>query len=441
MATIAVNITAINTCKSDLADNLTTMGVTSANTEALSALVGKVLDIPSGSTITGSTDVTGIAGENLTAGDMVERKYVSALGSTITGLTIPTIGVTGRRSEYTRDNVYLATSSFSSPYVLIYKRDGDTHTLLTGLPSLASAVYDVSWSPDRIYLAIAYNTSPFIQVWKRTGDSFASLTVPTLTNALTSVSFSNNGTYVAGTCVTTPFVYVLKRTGDSFASITVPSFSYRCNHCAWSPDDTYLAIAQQVASSASLIVLKRSTDTFTACTVYNSPSYYGTYVEFHPNGDYLYFSCQGGNNFYAFKRSGDLFALIDINLTGSVSGNGTGAACHIGGAFIIALGASSPYAYLYEIGGDKLTNKTFTSSVASQPNGVCFSRDGKYIVITETSSPYIRLYKSDSILTVKKIGTSDYPIRYDLGFVESSVTSGNSATMKSIIKTTLNYPT
>lgn len=39
-------ITGLQTCKTDLADNLTTQGVTAADTEAFADLVDKVLDIP-----------------------------------------------------------------------------------------------------------------------------------------------------------------------------------------------------------------------------------------------------------------------------------------------------------------------------------------------------------------------------------------------------------
>jgi len=47
---IATNLLSIAASKTDLAENLTTKGVTSADTEALAALVGKVLDVPTGYT-------------------------------------------------------------------------------------------------------------------------------------------------------------------------------------------------------------------------------------------------------------------------------------------------------------------------------------------------------------------------------------------------------
>ena len=65
------------------------------------------------------------------------------------------------------DLQYLAVAHGGSPYVTVYKRDGDTLTKIANPDVLpAGNGYGVSWSPDGQYLAVGHNNSPFITVYR-----------------------------------------------------------------------------------------------------------------------------------------------------------------------------------------------------------------------------------------------------------------------------------
>ena len=72
-------------------------------------------------------------------------------------------------------NQYLAVGSSVSPYLIIYKRNGDTYTKITDPASMPpTGVTGVAWNGST-HLACAHSNYPYVTVYKRSGDTFTKL--------------------------------------------------------------------------------------------------------------------------------------------------------------------------------------------------------------------------------------------------------------------------
>ena len=72
-------------------------------------------------------------------------------------------------------NQYLAVGSSVSPYLIIYKRNGDTYTKITDPASMPpTGVTGVAWNGST-HLACAHSNYPYVTVYKRAGDTFTKL--------------------------------------------------------------------------------------------------------------------------------------------------------------------------------------------------------------------------------------------------------------------------
>ena len=126
----------------------------------------------------------------------------------------------GLGCSFSPDGAYLAVAHDVSPYLTIYKRNGDTFTKLNtpasgDLPT--SAGQGCSFSPDGTYLAVAHTGSPYITIYKRNGDTFTKLSTPASGDLPTGIgngcSFSPNGIYLAVAHYSSPYItiYLFKK--------------------------------------------------------------------------------------------------------------------------------------------------------------------------------------------------------------------------------------
>ena len=75
----------------------------------------------------------------------------------------------------TSGNQYLAVGSSVSPYLIIYKRNGDTYTKITDPASMPpTGVTGVAWNGST-HLACLHSNYPYVTVYKRAGDTFTKL--------------------------------------------------------------------------------------------------------------------------------------------------------------------------------------------------------------------------------------------------------------------------
>ena len=72
----------------------------------------------------------------------------------------------GYGAAFSPDGVYLAIAHSTSPFVTIYRRDGNTFTRLSNPAALpAGTGLSAAFSPDGVHLAIVHSTSPFMSVY------------------------------------------------------------------------------------------------------------------------------------------------------------------------------------------------------------------------------------------------------------------------------------
>lgn len=218
---------------------------------------------------------------------------------------------------FSGDGVMLAVAINVSPYIWLFKREETTFTKLPDLldppPGTGSTwpCQSCAWGGD--YLAVALNESPYVAIYKRDGDTLTKLLSPSAlpAGAAGGVAFSADGVYLAVVHKVAPNITVYKRSGDTFAKLSTPSVSPSSrpnnNHgaCTFSADGVYLAMVPQLDDkSGSLVVFKRSGDTFTRLA--DPPGTLALYdaISFSADGSLL----AGARSLY--RRNGNAFAQI-----------------------------------------------------------------------------------------------------------------------------------
>ena len=132
----------------------------------------------------------------------------------------------GLACSWSSDNKYLVVTHVDFPYMSIYKFNEFFPVKLANPASLAqSSAECVSFSPDNTYLAIGQ--SIYLKIYKRLGDTFTLLTgIPTFSFSTTalvrSLCWSADGAYLAIGVTDSPFVYVYKRNIDTFTLLPSP---------------------------------------------------------------------------------------------------------------------------------------------------------------------------------------------------------------------------
>ncbi|MBM7868890.1 WD40 repeat protein [Clostridium pascui] len=162
----------------------------------------------------------------------------SFVNDSITELSSISIGSNTNDCAFSPNDTYLAFAVNSSPYLLIYKKNGSTYTKLTVQPSIlpTGAGYACSFSPDGKYLSVAHTGSPYVTVYKvdSSTDTFTKIANPAslpTTNALY-VAYANLNAYMIVTSVDAPYVAIYKADilGDYIHKYTGLSDLYYSNY-------------------------------------------------------------------------------------------------------------------------------------------------------------------------------------------------------------------
>jgi hypothetical protein len=282
-------------------------------------------------------------------------------------------------TAFTEDGLYLAVASPSSPYVLIYKRSGDTFTKLSNPLSLpASSAYGVAFSPDGLYLVVVHGLTPFVTIYKRSGDTFTKLANPLNLPASNGngCSFSGDGIYLAVAHAHTPYITIYKRSGDTFTKLSNPASlpSSDGQGCSFSPDGIYLAVANYV--SPYITIYKRSGDSFVKLSdPADLPAANAMDCAFSPNGLYL--------------------AVVHV---------------------------TSPYVTIYVRSGGTFTKVANPDELpAGNGTDCCFSSDNTYLAVSHATTPFVTIYKRSGNVFTKLSDPADLPTgnAHGCGFVRN----------------------
>ena len=139
---------------------------------------------------------------------------------------------TGNGVAWDPTGQYLAVAHGSSPYLTVYRREGDSLTKLPDPAVLPMGIgYGVAWDPTGQYLAVAYSNIPCLTVYRRDGDSLTKLPDPAVlpTGIGRGVAWDPTGQYLAVGHVSSPYLTVYKgfawgervayATGNTLASL------------------------------------------------------------------------------------------------------------------------------------------------------------------------------------------------------------------------------
>lgn len=276
---------------------------------------------------------------------------------------------------FSPDGTYMAVGHSAAPRLTIYKRTGDVFVKLNQPSISPSASYNtaghtqICFSPDGIYLVFCQATTPFINIYKRDGDTFNKLPNPTTlpSGDARSCSFSPNGEYLAIAHNTSPFMTIYKRDGDTFNKIVNPD-SLPAGigiSTAFSPDSNYLVIGNG-ALSPLLNIYKRSGDTFTRLPDPADMPASTISPVFSPDGNYLVCGINGAARLIIYKRDGDTFNKLP-NPT-SLPSSAINATASSGDGRLFAFASlSAPFIHLYARDGDVFSRLPDTSI---PPSGV-----------------------------------------------------------------------
>jgi len=273
--------------------------------------------------------------------------------------TFPTSAIWGMDSS--PNGKFLAAAINATPFISIYKKDGETFNLLSNPASLPTgAGRDVAFSPDGNYLAVGHGVTPFVTIYKISGDTFTKIATPfnTLPGGTTlSVAFSPDGNYFASGMSVSPYVNVwrIDSTTDTFTKLTIPTAGSggNVNSVKFSPDSLHLVYAGGNAPSYGGYLINSSTDTFTALTILGSPATTGNHIAFSPDG--VYMSVGGSSAFAILKRNNanNTYSVIGSQppTAQKPAGEVTASAWSADGNYLLVSGINEPV-ILYTRTGD-----------------------------------------------------------------------------------------
>jgi len=208
-----------------------------------------------------SSDATYLAIAN---GD-TNRYYVyKRSGDTFNAMSFsaPTVSSSATWCGFSADDRYLAFTNMSvtGTRLHVYVRSGDSFSLTTVTSPPACECYGGAWSNDGNYLAVAGAASPYLYIYKRNGDTFALLSAPATIPPSGSYhcAFSPDDKYLSVSFVSATGVFVYKRVGDNFVYFANPSATYGAyaENCSFSANGRYLAVAHQISPYITFFEIK-----------------------------------------------------------------------------------------------------------------------------------------------------------------------------------------
>lgn len=285
-------------------------------------------------------------------------------------------GLNGIGLSWSVDGTYLAVATDHTPYIYVYKRSGDTLTKLSDPATIPNgACYDCAISPNGTYLAVVGNIStsdpgPWLYVYKRSGDTFTLLNSPGSASAPNYIGrgacWSADSVYLSvpseALGYLTPVTY--KRSGDVFSIIDYPSnwsgggFP-ASKACGFSYDMNYYSYTRN--ASPWVVNCKRSGDNWVKLTNPSTlPTGLGRGVAYGPTSlDSQPFVAIAHDNYpylTVYSYNGTTFTFNNMPVLPPSTGYDV--SWDAPGSRLVVAHASSPYITVYKRNGYSFTKLT-----------------------------------------------------------------------------------
>lgn len=330
----------------------------------------------------------------------VYAPLATLLSANVRGVRLSTSGsVTTSGVAFRGDSAYIATSTGTAPYYTLNAINngviGGSYTVDTAPTGIANGIAFGSQGLQN-YLAIAHATTPFVSMYLQTASGVKQANPATLpTGTGNDVAFSGNGGYLAVAHATSPFLSIYTNSGGTLTKVANPATLPLADGkgVSFSSDGVYLAVAT-ASTTEPLVVYKQSAGVFTKLTLPTINGMNGGQsCSFSSDGVYLAVTGTSSNTLVVLKRSGDTFTIIATGLESTISYS---VSFSPNGQFLLV--GQTAEIKMYKNVADVI------SLVNLQPNpfalggtiigGVGWSSDNLYFGVGNNVSPYLNVYKN-----------------------------------------------
>lgn len=308
----------------------------------------------------------------------------------------------GTSSSWSPCGNFLAVSSSSSPYILVYERAGTTFNKLPDPGTLPTGgATKCKWSPNGDFLAVSHATSPFITIYQKKGNTLTKLSDPSTLPGGTGfdVNWTSNGEYLLVNSApnsTGGAIYSVTGTTFTYFSSSAPNASGAATSGCFSHDSQYCVTSAQF--SDALIAYQRAASVFSSITAPATPAGFPNGLAFSPDDLSFAVAMTGGDNLALYNFSSALGTFTQLSSPSSLPGAGTnGVAWSPNGLYLAFAIGSAPYLIVYQRSGSTYTALTAPSSQpAGVAQGVSWSPNGEFLAVVGQTTPYIQIYQTSS---------------------------------------------
>ncbi|MZQ99479.1 MAG: hypothetical protein GT601_17570 [Acidaminobacter sp.] len=363
-------------------------------------------------------------GETIKAGEVVglTSKHPDTELSTPSG--IPTN--IAYACAWSPDGVYLALGSASTPYLIVFKREGDTFTKLDNPATLpGGAVYALKFNSDGTRLFVGCGSSQ-IKVYSRSGDVFTAIDI---LDALPggnvyAIDLTPDDQYLAVGGVTY-YLSLYKKTGDTYTKISNPSNppTTTVNALSFSPDGLRLAAGM---STNGVYVYERDGDSFTR--IYSNTGFSAKGLKYSSTGKYLSCAISGAPYARIYLDAGDPLFYTYFATPFDTVPSAAGYSADISEDETFFFFGLATGVNVYKRRGSSFTLQTFTGLTVDDHQSVALKAEGDYLAVTCDSSPYLEIFKGGYIRKAYKTG--GYLSYEQIGVAKDGGTTGDQRTVK-----------
>ncbi|ATQ79234.1 hypothetical protein CR152_32175 (plasmid) [Massilia violaceinigra] len=297
---------------------------------------------------------------------------------------------------FSPDGQYVAIAQSTSPYMLMFKRSGDTFSRLGLSQPPTGFTYKIAFSADGTLMAVAQAASPFLSMYRRDGDVFTLANLLTANPSATSkaVAFSPDGNFIAcGDDVNGLWLRLYRKASTGyFGSIGISLPGGTVHSVAFSPDGMYLVVACQ--STYPMMLYKRAPngESYVLLPEANLPGQMGTYgTAFSPDGNILAVSMITGGFLALYARDGDKFTRLPDPVV-MPTGQSSHLAWSPDGGTLAVGHTNTPFLTMYSREGTTLTKWPSYPLPGGWVSHVSYTKDGAYFVLSMNEAPYMAVY-------------------------------------------------